>query len=137
MTTRTRILLDLVVRGGVLLAGHWAFTTLWDASTPGPHETDIGGGLLGLGLVVLAALVWGGLDGRRRDLARLTVTWVGAGLVTAAFAVVGLAVQGGERDEVLIAMAALAPFLTVLVAAPAVIAGSLSWGFAHRRHAHG
>ena len=58
MNTPTRIGLDATVRGVVLVTGLWAFTKVWDAVTPGPHETDIGGGLAGLGLVVVAALVW-------------------------------------------------------------------------------
>ena len=52
MNTPSRIAFDASVPGGVLLAGLWAFTKVWDATTPGPHETDIGGGLAGLGLVV-------------------------------------------------------------------------------------
>ncbi len=137
MSTPARIVLDLVVRGGVLLAGEWAVTRIWDATTAGPHGTDIGGGLVGLGLLVLAALVWGGLDGRHHDLGRHTLTWVGAGLLTGAFAAVVLALRGGDPGEVLVATAAIAPFLTVLVAAPAVIAGALARGLVHRTAAQG
>lgn len=132
MTTRQHLVVDIAVRGGVLLAGQWAFTRIWDAVTAGPHETDIGGGLVGLGLVVLAALVWGALDGRRHELGHLAVTWLGAGLVTGAFVVVAIAVEGGDRGEVLVAMALLGPFMTAVVAGPAVIAGLLTSGLQHR-----
>lgn len=132
MTTPTRTALDLALRGGVLLAGEWAFTRIWDAATAGPHETDIGGGLVGLGLLVLAALVWGGLDGRHHEVGRLATTWVGAGLLVGASVAVLLAIRGGERGEVLFAIAALAPFLAVLVAAPAVVAGVVTRSLRHR-----
>ena len=112
-----------------------SFTKVWDATTPGPHETDIGGGLAGLGLVVLTALMWGAVDGRRRDLGRLALTWVGAGLVMSAFVDVLLAVQGGERGEVLFAMVALPVFLTAAIATPAVLAGAVSSTLGHHRPA--
>ncbi len=135
MNTPTRIALDATVRGVVLLTGLWAFTKVWDAVTPGPHETDIGGGLAGLGLVVVAALVWGAIDGRRGDPGPLALTWLGAGLVMSACVDVLVAVQGGERGEVLFAMVALPVFLTAAVATPAVLAGVVSSTVGHRRPA--
>ncbi len=132
MSTPTRIALDLSLRAGLLLAGEWAFTRVWDATTAGPHETDIGGGLVGLGLLLVAALVWGGVDGRHHDVGRLAVTWGGAGLVVGAFVAAAVALRGGERGEVLVAMALIGPFLAVLVAAPAVVAGVLSRSLLHR-----
>jgi hypothetical protein len=135
VNTPSRIAFDASVRGGVLLAGLWAFTKVWDATTPGPHETDIGGGLAGLGLVVLTALTWGAVDGRRHDVGRLALAWFGAGLVVSAFVDVLLAVRGGERGEVLFAMAALPVFLTAAIATPAVLAGAVSSTLGHRRPA--
>ncbi|CAN5668145.1 hypothetical protein BH10ACT10_BH10ACT10_07110 [soil metagenome] len=126
MDRPVHLTLDLAVRGVALLAGEWVFTSVWDATTAGPHETDIGGGLVGLGLLALAAFVWGGLDGRRHDVGRLAATWVGTGLLVGAFVGVLLVVRGCERVEVLVAVALPAPFLAVLVAAPAVLAGVLS-----------
>jgi hypothetical protein len=38
MKTWMRIVLDGIVRGRALLAGLWAFTEVWDASAPGPHD---------------------------------------------------------------------------------------------------
>jgi hypothetical protein len=131
MSTPTRIVLDLSLRAGLLLAGEWVFTKIWDATTAGPHETDIGGGLVGLGLLLVAALVWGGLDGRHHEVGRLALTWVGAGLVVGGFVAVALALEGGERGEVLVAMALIWPFLAALVAAPAVVAGVLSRTLLH------
>ena len=133
MNSSTRTALDAALRGGVLLAGLWAFSKLWDAVTPGPHETDIGGGLAGIGLVVLGALVWGAVDGRRRAPGRLALTWVGAGLVMSACVEVLVVVQGGERGDVLFALVALPVFLTAAVALPAVVAGALSAAVGHRR----
>ncbi|MEO5709397.1 MAG: hypothetical protein ABIQ59_06215 [Nocardioidaceae bacterium] len=132
MNRPAHVVLDLAVRGGALLTGEWAFTRVWDATTAGPHETDIGGGLVGLGLLALAALVWGALDGRHHDVGRLAATWVGAGLLVGAFVAVLLVVRGGDRGEVLLAVALLVPFLAVLVAAPAVLAGVLSRTLLHR-----
>lgn len=66
------------------------------------------------------------------DLGRLTLTWIGAGLVNGAFAVLATALEGGERG----AMLALAPFLTVVISAPALSAGALSRGSLHRTHTH-
>lgn len=133
MNSPTRIVLDASLRGGVLLAALWALSKGWDAVTPGPHETDIGGGLAGIGLVVLAALVWGAVDGRGRDPVRLALTWVGAGLVVSACVDVLVLVQGGEQGEVLFAIMALSVFLTAAVAAPAVVAGALSSTVGGRR----
>jgi outer membrane murein-binding lipoprotein Lpp len=132
MNAPTRIAVDAVLRGGVLLAGLWAFSKIWDASTPGPHGTDIGGGLAGIGLVVLAALVWGAIDGRRHEPGRLALTWIGAGLVMGACVDVLIAAQGGQRGEVLFAMVALPVFLTAAVAAPSVLAGTVSSAVGHR-----
>ena len=79
--------------------------------------------------------MWGAVDGRRRDLGRLALTWVGAGLVMSAFVDVLLAVQGGDRGEVLFAMVALPVFLTAAIATPAVLAGAVSSTFGHHRPA--
>jgi hypothetical protein len=133
MNAPLRITLDATVRGGVLLAGLWGVSKVWDAATPGPHGTDIGGGLVGLGLVVLAATVWGAVDGRRRDPGRLALTWVGAGLVMGVCVDVLVAVQGGQRGEVLFATVALPVFLTAAVATPAVVVGVVSATLGHRR----
>ena len=46
-----------------------------------------------------------------------------------------VAVQGGERGEVLFAMVALPVFLTAAVATPAVLAGVVSSTVGHRRPA--
>jgi hypothetical protein len=133
MNSPTRTVLDALLRGGILLAGLWAFSRLWDAVTPGPHETDIGGGLAGIGLMVLGALVWGAVDGRRRTPGRLALTWVGAGLVVSACVDVLVVLQGGDRGDVLFAMVALPVFLTAAVALPAVVAGALSSAVGHHR----
>ena len=52
-----------------------------------------------------------------------------------AFVDVLLAVQGGDRGEVLFAMVALPVYLTAAIATPAVLAGAVSSTFGHHRPA--
>jgi hypothetical protein len=133
MTLSSRIALDIALRGGLFLAGQWAFSRAWDAVTGDAGGPDIGAGLVGFALVVGAAFVWGALDGRRHEIGRLGVTWVGAGLVPAVFFVVALGVQDGVSRAVLLAdLAVLAPLMTALIAVPAVVAGALSHGIGRR-----
>jgi hypothetical protein len=134
MDTRTRTGLDIALRGVAFLGGQWVFAKAWDALAPDPAGVDIGAGLAGFGLVVLAALVWGAVDGLHRDVGRLALTWVGAGLVCGAFLGVLLGVQrdGTDLGTLLVELAVLVPFMTALVAVPAVVAGSVTFGLWRR-----
>ncbi len=121
-----RTAVSVALRAAGLVGAYGAVTAVWDATTAGPHETDIGGGLVALGVLVLASLAWGARDGRHQDLGRLAVTWVGVGLVAGVLAAGAVLVRGGEPGEVLGAVAVLVPLLTVVVATPALVGGALT-----------
>ncbi len=139
MTNRTgststpvpRILLGVAVRGGALLGGQWLYQWLWSASTD-EIGADIGAGLIGFGLVIVASLVWGALDGRRWEVGRLALTWLGAGLVSGLFIAGAVLVQddGVGTGELVTTIALLTPFMTGLVAVPALVAGAVTSSFA-------
>lgn len=91
-------------------------------------DANIGAGLLAFLAVLVGAAIWGFLDARHgMPLARLALIWVAVGVTLGLAVPVITAVADGDVDAGVIGsdLVGFVPFLTVLVAAPAVAAGLL------------
>jgi len=116
----------VLIRLGVLLM---VFATgLWTAYAAAEPRGDvaIGAGLAFLAVLVLVAVVWGGLDGRNHTVRPVAVTWVPAGaLFGACVPVINGVVEGLGPTGLLAEVPGAAVFFAALIGVPAVIAGSV------------
>jgi hypothetical protein len=118
----------ILVRASVFLAGWAVFFLLVVAGTSSAGDADIGAGLLAFLLVALGAAVWGWYDGRRLDYGTLAVTWGVVGALMGVIVPLFTGLVAGELDTDVVASDILTgmPFVAVLVAAPALLAGLLA-----------
>lgn len=119
--------MSIVVRSVALVVGWAAYTGLLSLVADGEGGANIGAGLLGFALVLLAAASWAFLDGRRNGLGWVSKVWVVVGAVLALFVPLMVAVTDGTFDAsvVLSDLLTVAPFILLLVTVPAVVAGAI------------
>jgi hypothetical protein len=122
----TRLLITVLVRTAVLALGIAAYYLLLPFLFPSEGDANIGAGLLGFALVVVASAVWGLVDGIRRPVTEAWVAWPVVAVLVALLWTVGLtAAEAGSWPgfwDLLGLNLELVPFTTMLVLAPAGIA---------------
>ncbi|MCW2758206.1 MAG: hypothetical protein JWO46_1952 [Nocardioidaceae bacterium] len=118
---------DLVVRFVLLVAIDQGLTYLIDRTSTTP-DADIGAGLIGLAALGLTGVVGGLVDGFRRPFPHLAAAWIGAAALLGITSCVLLQLGHGPVDWSVLwsDLADLGPFLTGLVAFPAVLAGGVA-----------
>jgi predicted membrane channel-forming protein YqfA (hemolysin III family) len=127
MNTSLRMVLDIALRSFVLVAASQVVAELYARANP--DDDGLGTGLTVMALMVALAGAWGLVDGFRRPLAHLCVTWIVVGLVTSAVTTVyaGTQEQGPVDWSVVVAdLQGGLLFWAALVFVPAVLAGALA-----------
>jgi hypothetical protein len=121
------IALGIAIRTAGLVAVDLGYTWLLDTFDSSP-DADIGAGVLGFLLVAVVAGTWGLVDGIHRSVPRLAITWIMVGLLAAVAAVVRINVGDAPFDARVFTsdLRDLTPFLTGLVAVPALLGGGLT-----------
>lgn len=127
---RVRILLRTTV-----LATTWLVGVLGIAQVSGGDGgANIGIGLLMFALLIAAAGVWGAADGARQAYAQVAVTWVTVavlmGLLVPVFTY--LTESGSSWRALISDMVQGAPFIAVLITAPALLGGLLGRSTSNR-----
>ncbi len=123
--TLARIVLQVLLRTAVLAFGLVAYDLGYDeVVTPTPGDADIGKGLLAFLLVIVASMVWAGIDGlRHRPLVWLVVWAVTAlGVGIGWEYVAGLLDDSREHVELGVDL-----FFAQLVLWPAYVAAGFAW----------
>jgi hypothetical protein len=100
----------------------------------GNGNTGDVGGLLLLSPVILAALIWGFIDGPTVTFDRFIFRWMAVGLVLAIASTSLASIVSGALDSLWRDIVAVVPLFASLVTFPAVVAGGLSKLTGGRRH---
>jgi hypothetical protein len=120
-----------VARVLVRTAGFVALYLVFAHAVRLPGDDGLGTGLLAFATTVLVALVWGAVDGWRLPYGALALTWVVVGALTGVAWSVLIQVPPGADgvDWGVLAsdLVSTGPFTAVLVIAPALVAGALTF----------
>jgi hypothetical protein len=127
--------LPLLLRALAVVAVYLFFAHVVDL----PGDDGLGTGLLAFATLALGALVWGAVDGWRMRYGALAVAWVGAGILGAVAMSVLTQVPPGDDgfDWGVLGsdLVTSGPFLAVLVIAPALVAGAITYAVRSARTA--
>lgn len=117
----------ILIRASVLVAGWAVFFLLVMVSSTSGGDANIGIGLLAFLLVVGAAAAWGWYDVSRMPYPVLAVTWGVVGLLMGLIVPLFTAVGDNEFDVRVVASDIVTgmPFMAILIAGPALVAGAL------------